>query len=325
MSDSDQTLMVLNELVDRLDLKPGDEERAFGEIQGSPVTMTVLGADPFALLFAFRIVSPHPETIELPEEIEALVDDEVAEVSLEDGIAWLSLDDLSGESSDSIQELVESFGETLSAAGLAFPPGCVSCGTAEDVQILFVDGRCSRRCTKCIEGAFEEQEQAQEALDSASLLHVLGLPLAFLYVAAGWLLFWFLIDAILAWRNADAIVIPGAFGVLIAGVILGAVGFGLGYPLGIFLRRSGLVSRSPLMVSLPAILLACVAGEILYITVLVFRQVGVFDLTVAVRLFVPFVKSYAGSWMVLKVLVAGAIVLGCYAAAMVKKTAPLRI
>ena len=73
------------------------------KVHGSPVTMTILGADPLALLFAFKIVSPHTENLELSEEYEQLVEDGFAEVSLADGTAWLTFYNLSEETSDSIQ------------------------------------------------------------------------------------------------------------------------------------------------------------------------------------------------------------------------------
>ena len=45
----------------------------------------------------------------------------------------------------------------------------------------------------------------------------------------------------------------------------------------------------------------------------------------AAQLFVPFVKGYQPSWIVGKIVAAGAIAWGCYAAACAKKTVPLKM
>lgn len=325
MSDVEQPQELLNQLLSQLHLEPGNNERAYGEVHGSPVTMTILSADPLALLFAFKIASSHSGELELSEEFEQLVEDGFAEVSLEDGTAWLTFYNLSEETSDSIQELVETFAEELSAAGLTLPPGCISCGRTEDSQLVFAEGTCTRICHACVEERIEEHAKIEEELNKPSSFFAVCLPLAFLYVAGGWLLFWALIDMFLRWKDTNELVVPGGVGLLIFAAILGAIGFGLGYPLGLFLRKSGLARRSPLVVSLPAIVVSCVAGEILYIAVIIFRDFRVFDILAAARLLVPFVQGYAGSWLVLKVLVICGIVGGCYVAAAAKKTAPLQI
>ncbi|NLS98016.1 MAG: hypothetical protein GXX96_38260 [Planctomycetaceae bacterium] len=178
MSDSAHPQEVVDQLLCRWDLQAGDTERVFGEIVGSPATMTVLGADPLALLFAFRIATPRPESVVCSEELESLIDDGAVDVSLVDGIAWLSLYRPDCETSDSIGELAEDFAETLSQAGLALPAGCVSCGAVEDVQVLFADERCTRLCSRCIEERLDEQEKVQERLDRASSVHWAGLACA---------------------------------------------------------------------------------------------------------------------------------------------------
>lgn len=325
MSDVEQPQELLNQLLSQLHFEPGDNERAYGEVDGSPVTMTILGADPLALLFAFKIVSPHTEYLELSEEFAELVEDGFAEVSLAAGTAWLTFYNLSDETSDSIQELVETFAEELSAAGLTLPPGCISCGRTEDALLVFAEGTCTRICAVCVEKRVEEHAKIEEELNQPSSFYAVCLPLAFLYVAGGWLLFWALIDMFLRWKDTNELVIPGGVGLLVFAGFLGAIGFGLGYPLGLFLRKSGLARRAPLVVSLPAIVVSCVAGEIFYIAVVIFRDFGVFDLLAAVRVLVPFVLGYAGSWLVLKILVICGIVGGCYVAAVMKKTAPLQL
>jgi hypothetical protein len=325
MNDSQQPETLLQDLVTRLDFQPGDAERVFGEVHGSPVTMILIDTEPLSLFLGFKIVSTHPEEIRLPEEIESLVDNGRADVSLEDGTAWLSLDDLRGQSSSSIQSLIESFGEALYAAKVTFAPGCVSCGGHDDVNLLFAEGSCSRLCPECARDLFQKREDAEQQLNSPSVMHAFGLPLAFLYVSGGWLILWFLIDVLLTWWNTDTIVIPGGEGFVVLAAVLGAVGFGLGYPIGAFLRRSGVAHVSPLAVSLSTVIAACVVGEMLLICAIVFRQTGVLDVAMATQQFIPFVKSYQPSWITGKVVAAAAIALGCYVATIAKKTVPLQL
>jgi hypothetical protein len=89
-------------------------------------------------------------------------------------------------------------------------------------------------------------------------------------------------------------------------------GAGLGYPLGVFVRRSGLVFRSPVAAMLLTIVPAALVGELLFITVSVFRQARILDVVLAARLFIPFVTNYPQTWIVGKLLVIGGLAMGCY-------------
>lgn len=318
--------MLIHELLERLGFEVGDQDHAFGEIVGNPVSLTILGADPLALLLAFKTVYPHARGMDLPAEIAVLVESGRAEVSFEAGITWLSLDDLSGESADSTRHLLESFGQALSAAGLSFPPGCVSCGCQDDARLLYAEGRCSRLCPRCAENLLQQSKQAEQRLNKASIWHLLGSPLACLYVSGIWLVAWLSLDALLRHWKTDTLVIPtDELGVLILAAVLGGIGFGAGYPLGVLLRRSGAVHWAPGCLSLSTVLLACVAGEFLFISLLVCRQAGVVDLSFAMHVFVPFVAGYHPSWLILKFIVMGAIAAGCYVAVRARKKVQIHL
>src|SRR5438105_3777774 len=121
--ESPSIVNVLHELIAGLELRTGDESHWYGEVCGSPATLTVLDAERFSMLLALRIVPTHPPTMPLPADIESLVEEGRAEVSLEDGTAWLTLYDLAGVSAGEIQQLFESFGAALAGAQLTFAPG----------------------------------------------------------------------------------------------------------------------------------------------------------------------------------------------------------
>jgi hypothetical protein len=82
---------LMDELLAQLGFQGAEAPKAYGEVQGSPTTLTVLGSDPLSLLLAYKIASPHPETIELPPALEAMREAERSEVELENGFAWLTL------------------------------------------------------------------------------------------------------------------------------------------------------------------------------------------------------------------------------------------
>ena len=316
MNDPEAIAARLDDLVARLGFRSGDAKWLYGEVHGSPVTMMVLGVAPLSVLCAFKIAPTHPATMTLPEPIACLVEEGSAEVSLEHGVAWLSFDNLDDESPEEIQGLLDVFGASLSEAGIAVAPGCVSCGRQDEIDLVFVDGRCSRLCSFCLQRFLEKKEAAEQQVNRPSMLHAMGLPLALLYVSGGWLVFWFAIDAILE----NVIVIDGTPGILVVAAILGALGFGLGYPLGAFLRKGGVARKFPVLGSSATVVGACVLGEILYIAVVVSRIAGIFDLALAARLFLPFVRGYTPGWIAAKLVTAGALILGAYTAAAKKPT-----
>jgi hypothetical protein len=311
---------MLDELLARLQLSTAGPDQAYGEIEGSPVTVTVLGGEPLALLLGFKIRSDHPAEIALPDDIAALVGAHKATVSLERGIAWLSLDDLSAETSTSIEGLITSFAQGLSRAEVRLPAGCAECGSGAEVMLSYADGRCSRLCLYCRDRVTDEHSQKEAALNRPSVWHALALPLLFLYVSGAWMLFWWLVDLLLIWTNTDRIFI-GRLESLVFFAVLIAVGAGIGYPIGVFLRRSGLPGRSHWIASAVVVVAACGFGEWLYVITLIHRNLGLIDPMLAARLFGPILRDVHPSWAALKLMVAGAIGVACYAGAQWRRAA----
>lgn len=303
--------IILDELIARLQLRIAAADKTYGEVHGSPVTITVLGGEPLALLAGFKIRSPHPAQIDLPDDIAALVGRNKAEVSLEKGIAWLSLDDLSGQTSESIEGLITGFADALSQADVGVPDGCVQCSSADEVALVYADGRCSRLCADCRERVVDEKIQREVELNRPNAWFAMALPLVFVYVAFAWMLLWWLVDMMLIWAKTDKVVL-GRLGFLAVFAVLAAVAAAIGYPIGIFLRRSGIPGRTHWTTSLAAVLIACAAGEWLYVATLIYRLTGLFDLLLAGRVTAAVFTSYHPSWVAGKLMVAIAIGVGCY-------------
>jgi hypothetical protein len=138
------------------------------------------------------------------------------------------------------------------------------------------------------------------------------------------LIFWLLVDVLLDWLNTQTVELNEMVTLLLAGLFF-AIAFGLGYPIGTFLRRSGIARRWPLAVTVPTVILACVIGEMFYIATAIFWQAGVFDVALAAQCFLPFIGQYHHTWIASKVVTVGAIVLGCYIATKAKREVALRL
>jgi hypothetical protein len=308
------TQPVLEDLLARLQLTVAPPDKAYGEVEGNPVTMTVLGMEPLALLLGFKIQSPHPSQIEVPDDIAALVSQKKAEVSLERGLAWFSLDDLTGEKSESIEASITSFANALSRANVRLPDGCVQCRSEDDVTVVYSDGRCTRLCANCRDRVVDEHVQQEAKLNHPSIWFALSLPLMFLYVSCAWMLLWWLVDMGFIWTRTDTIKL-GRYEMMLIFVVLAAIAGAIGYPIGVFLRRSGIPGRTHWLARSAVVLVACAVGEWLYVATVLYRLFGLIDLVVAARMSVPYFTGYHPSWMASKLIVAGAVGIGCHCGA----------
>src|SRR5262245_2575950 len=102
MSKAGVSEAALSGIICRLRLKRVDRDHAFGEIHGHPATMALIGFHPFSVMFGFSIVNPRTTNLNLSADFDGLIQSDKATVSLEDGMAWLTLDDLRDESVDSV-------------------------------------------------------------------------------------------------------------------------------------------------------------------------------------------------------------------------------
>lgn len=309
MPREEEVLAFVQEFMAEYRLQPCGPNSAFGEIKGHPLTMTVLGDDPFSLLFAFRIVQPESGQFEPPILIREMMAEGDAKVSIEDGLVWLSLYRLDGVSREMVQGVVETFADGLTAAQLALPPGCATAGCEGTAGPVHIEGRTSRLCPACVERLFAEREQAERELNRMSTKHMLGLPLVFLLVAGGWGLFWLLVDLVLSWLKVNVIILD-KFTIMLFLGILGVFGYSLGVPLGTFLRRSGMVSMFPAFISVVALLMVAVVGEYFYINAYMFRTAKVIDLGLALQWLPQWIWEYPGWWLAGKLIAVAAVAAG---------------
>lgn len=304
-------------LMEALRFTDCDEETTMGELLGVPATCTVLGGDPLALLFQFRI---HPDNSDPPAITELLAHipkDEVS-CSVEEKFLWLSLYRLDETHVDELVQLVSTIAERIQASSYQVLTGCLKCGTESSVQNVYVDGHPSRACKSCLAEAADEQRVLSEELNRPSVLATIGLPLTAALMAFGWAILWTFIDLTLERWQIQVIEINVFTILLIIGLELG-LGWILGWHAGKFMRRSAAIQRSPKIKIGWFLLVTCVCGEILYLAIGIARILGVFDLTLASKFFGDLVSSYTGFWILCKLGLIGSLYLFCYSSAIVRK------
>jgi hypothetical protein len=309
-------------LVNTLGFAGVDNNTAIGELHGVPTTLTVLGNDPPAAMFAFR-VNPDGQPDDAVGQRLGGLPEELAALSCEDGYAWLSLYNLEKLPANAAARLVEQIADSISSTDLALAPGCLQCG-ASDAQIISADGRPTRLCGRCVAAAAEEHRERVSELNRPTVGATLAVPGAGLFVAAGWAVIWTVIDFTLE-RWQIRVVEINHFSGMIGLLAFGIVGVCLGWPMGATLRQSIALRHAPRLMSAVATLGAALLGEILYVAARLFLLAGVFDVGVAARLLPQVIATYTGFWVACKLLLAGSIGVCCGILASQRKTASLPV
>jgi hypothetical protein len=310
-------------LVAELEFVVVDEDTALGELHGIPTSMTVLSADPLALMFQFKVNPTGTETQPVVNLFENPPENQVS-VSVEDGCAWISLYDLSGFDSASLSLLLKRIADTLHSTDLAVGPGCLRCGVVDDAQVMYVEERATRLCPGCLADVTHEQQELESQLNRGSFRATLGLPGVALFAAAGWAVFWTLLDMIMDHWRIRVVEINPFTAIAIFGLLLG-VGYALGWPVGATLRRSITIGKARQATSALFVLAVAVGGEVLYVGLYLLRLAGVFDLGVAAGLLGQVVTTYSGFWILCKLGLLGAFGFFCICSASQRKTVKLDV
>jgi hypothetical protein len=300
-----------------------EHDTAIGQISGVPASLSVLSGDPLAIMVRLRLHSDAGE----PDIIRRIFEDvppEAAVVTFEQSCASLSLYDLDELPNEAVRLLLERVADAIAANQLGAPAGCLRCGVAEGSQLMYLEDRPTRLCSACLDGARLEKQHIELDLNRATIGGFFGLPAVFASVAAAWALLWTAIDWLLEFFRIRVIWIDKFTGTLI---LLSAFGVGrlLGGPLGAALKRSGVVRLSPAFLSLVFVVGAAVCGEIVYVTILMFRFLGVIDVNAALQVFQGVVQQYSTFWVLAKVLLAAATWFFCAARASEKETVRLDV
>jgi hypothetical protein len=313
----------VNSLRIELDFTAVDSHTSVGEISGILASLTLLSSEPLAIMVRLRL---RPDAGE-PDVVRRIFEDvppDAARISFEPSFASISLYDIDDLPNDAVRLLLEKVAEAFAANEFSAPPGCLRCGVVDDARLMYLEDRPTRLCPVCLEGARLEKQHLEQQLNRGTVGGFFGLPAVLASVAAGWALLWTAIDWLLEHFRIRVIWID-KFSVVM--IFLAVLGFGvaLGMPLGNALKRSGLARLSPLFMSLVFGLGAAVLGELVYVTILVFRAAGVVDVNAAVQIFQGVVQQYSTFWIVVKVALALAISFFCLGKAGTQETARLDV
>jgi len=293
------------DLVAELQFQPADNSSAFGDINGCATKVTILNDEPLSLMFAFYVGGTN---LELPPDTGPLPDAEKIDLSLEDGFVWLTLFNLVDPNGVEISQLIRQFVGILNAAGFAVSSQCGICGD-QDVDIQLIDGRAVRVCARCLEAKQRETEELNRANPGQAIL----VPLGVLGTALAWGATWLLLDFYVEWLNAgrDEQVFEVNMLTLIPIGVCGFLLFLLGGKLGDWLWKSGASRRAPMLVSAIVVSILVLLGELFYITIALWRQVGVPNIVMASQLFLFWIWGYSVDWMIFKIGIAACLFAGC--------------
>lgn len=299
-------VQTIDGLISKLGLIPVENgETAFGSLEDTPVTMTVLSVEPLSLLFALNVNQDSTDA-EIKPEFAASLPAEMCRITVENGRCWLSLYEVTNLSDEQIAEDVRQVHECLIDANLTVGPGCLRCGSVDDARVMFIEGRTTRICTACLDRAIAEKQEREAQLNKMSVSAVLGLPAAILICAACWAWFWYATDLVLDWLRIEVIEINHLTSIMMMGLFVG-IGVAIGIPLGKTLRKAGVVRFAPIPLTCAIVVSSLIIGEIDYIAILIFQRLGIIDFAAAAQLLWPVVANYTGFWIVCKILCAGAI------------------
>lgn len=310
-------MTALHELLAELQFQRHDDASAYGDIDGCAVKLTVLNDEPLSVLIAFYVGS---NGTELPADLGPLPAAEKSELSLEDGFVWLSLWNLIAPVGEELAQSIRQIVNRLKGAGFALDSQCGLCGD-QNVQILLLDGRVVRICGRCLESKQRETEE----LNRPNAGQAIFIPLGILAVAVAWAVVWVLIDLLLDWLNAGQVerVLEINTLTLVPFAASGALLFMVALKLGDWLWNSGLSRRSPMMLSIIVVLTSILLGEFVYITIAVWRQMGLLNIAFVSQIFFIWLQEYNLGWIIFKICLIACVFFGCLAGAGKKVAAKL--
>lgn len=271
-------------VVNALDATLGNDGYYYGHVGGAPFLMKLTSVEPPTYLFRFRMTQPHDLPSDWVGAISEIDDRAQVECEIEGDYIFLWIRDSSSLDAEGISALARS---CVSHHADFFPsaPGyCFDCGESGNASLIQVKSSISSICTACLELRARARELKEEKINESSGLLVVLIPIAVFVSAIGWAFFWWLYDAAFDAANVKYVWMPQ---IVIIAIVLG-VGFGLGWPVGKLLHRSGLVKKiPPILLSIVVTLVTLSLGEFLFATYMVIRSVGVFDFGFIVQNMLP--------------------------------------
>jgi hypothetical protein len=309
------------ELPNALGLMPDDDGLFVGKVQGFPIGLKIIdeGESP-VLLFQIRhwLTKGAPELKALNYDVclGALLRSKAVEIELEDRFAWFTINNLQAcFHLATIPDLVASVLTSFKNAGLIGDESVCHYCHKERVETLTVDGgKVAQICSSCLaeRNAKAQKETPQSVAESIPI--ALMSPGGALVGAVLWAACWAFHDAVFDYLNVK--VIPNLVVVVIAVVI----GLMVGGPTGWLIKQNR--RRGRVVSTIASILfgsLAVVAGEVFYITWLIFREFNVISLSAAVRVIPDFYGGAGAFFVAMRIVAAVTAVICAYEISQPKK------
>src|SRR6266516_1062339 len=295
-------------LVNGLGLQPAKDELFIGKLRGFPLALKFIGGASSALLL-FQIRHPLPAKAQelsdpcYGDELDRLITEKKVEISMEEKLAWFTLVDGAEHLADgSVLRLLNAVLTAFEKAGLGRNPElCHYCQTEQVDTLTCENGRVAQICPACLHQRTQPIVAAQAGAGALPMLALC--PVAALVGAVGWAAIWISYDLLFELLKTNVLHIPR----IVAAVVMVIVGGLVGGSVGWVMKRIPHKSKK-LYAIVPALLaiIAVVAGEVLYVTWLVYREMHEIWLGLSLKLLTRLWGESDGFYLIMKLLAAGA-------------------
>ncbi|MEI8018984.1 MAG: hypothetical protein WCH39_12355, partial [Schlesneria sp.] len=214
--------------------------------------------------------------------------------------------DLNGATTEAITYLLQQIVTSIESSNLRLNPGCLNCGSTEQIQIVCTEGRPSRVCANCISKAIQKAQRLQIEINRGRISTTFTLPGVCALVASVWLILWMGLDFFLEFYrvNQNRIEIDH-YTIFFILCVIGVVGYFSGMCIGVTLQKSRLLSKAPVTMSIFLVLISCLTGEIAHIALNFLGKIGVFEIKLAAQMLGAIVMRYSGLHLLFKLVLVG--------------------
>lgn len=257
-----------------LGAKPGEEEYHRGLLRNAPFLLKLMSHTPPEYMVKVRMTEPR----NLPSDWHDKLPEEYASAKirceLDGDYLYLWIDDAGQLTEDAIAALVLSCVEAHSQYFPRSEGYCFGCRRTGSVILVQSSSSVATWCERCLVQKHEELHAESQRLNAFNAPLAVFLPLGLFASAVGWAVFWSVYDWVFRNANADHAWVPE----IIVMLVVLAVGFGLGWPVGWLLHRSGAAQRlSPVALSVCMAALIVLLGELMHAGYVVFAATGTLD------------------------------------------------
>jgi len=251
-----------------------------GVLNNAPFLFKVLHDDPTLLLFKFRLASSRTGNSRWHTTFDSRLRALDITCETDEKYLWLWLRKATGVDGALIAQIVRQCVDYHSDYFPATSTHCFICDTTRPVSLVQDEDSIITVCDECMAKASEKRALAEKSLNPTNVLLGTMIPLGLVVSATGGAVFWFLYELLFEVAGVDVIYVPE---IVLGGVVI-LVAFGLGWPVGKLLLRSGVTKRIPrTIVSTLATIIMVVCGELLFAAIIVFRSIHTLDMPATIQ------------------------------------------